>query len=190
MVKVKKNKSNSEITSNSLFDFNDIKSNKSKKIKNENFTNNSDNNVSIINNIIDKKSKKNCVSNTKTRKSNSNTTTITNKSKRSTKKTDKETRTSKTRISKSQNGTNKSNKTITEQKQVIEKVKPKVGRKDRKHNWWNGCDYVWVDGIDHWVSKSAFRNEKGKESVYSLNNYVQGLDSYWCLRYKPQPKKK
>jgi len=190
MVKVKKNKSNSEITSNSLFDFNDIKSNKSKKIKNENFTNNSDNNVSIINNIIDKKSKKNCIRTSKARKSNSNTTTITNKSKRSTKKTDKETRTSKTRISKTQKGTDKSNKSITEQKQVIENVKPKVGRKDRKHNWWNGCDYVWVDGIDHWVSKSAFRNEKGKEPVYSLNNYVQGLDSYWCLRYKPQPKKK
>lgn len=61
----------------------------------------------------------------------------------------------------------------------------KVGRKDRKHNWWPNCDYVWVDGIDHWVSKTAFRNEYKDKPVYTLENYVKGLDSYWCLRYKP-----
>lgn len=61
----------------------------------------------------------------------------------------------------------------------------KVGRKDRKHNWWPNCDYVWVDGIDHWIAKSAFRNEGKDKPVYTLDNYVKGLDSYWCLRYKP-----
>lgn len=61
----------------------------------------------------------------------------------------------------------------------------KVGRKDRKHNWWPNCDYVWVDGIDHWVSKTAFRNENKDKPMYTLENYIKGLDSYWCLRYKP-----
>ena len=69
-----------------------------------------------------------------------------------------------------------------------DKPKVKVGRKDRKHNWWNGCDYVWVDGIDHWVARTAFRNDKNKEPEYTLNNYVQGLDSYWVMRYKPNKK--
>lgn len=59
-----------------------------------------------------------------------------------------------------------------------------VGRKDWAHNWFDGCDYVWVDGIDHWISKTAFKNEPGKTPIYTLDNYVQGLDSYWVLRYK------
>ena len=62
--------------------------------------------------------------------------------------------------------------------------KVKVGRRDRKHNWWNGCDYVWVDGIDHWVSKTAFKNDPNSKPIYTLQNYVPGLDSYVCLRYK------
>lgn len=63
--------------------------------------------------------------------------------------------------------------------------KPRVGRKDWKHGYMEGLDQVWVDGIDHWVCKTAFRNEANKTPVYTLNNYVQGLDSYWVMRYIP-----
>ena len=68
----------------------------------------------------------------------------------------------------------------------IDKPSLKVGRKDRKHNWWPNCDYIWVDGIDHWVSKTAFRNDGKGTPEYTIHNYVQGLDSFWVLKYKPK----
>lgn len=63
--------------------------------------------------------------------------------------------------------------------------KSRAGRKDWKHGYMEGLDQVWVDGIDHWVSKSAFRNDGNKTPIYTLSNYVQGLDSYWVMRYIP-----
>lgn len=177
----KDNKSNSEIKSNSLFDFDEIKTTKKSK-KNDNINNSicSGTNNSISNSK--KNSKKDNGVIRKTRQSNSNSTKVATKSKRGVSK-------AKENVRKNENGL----KNISKISESIISQQPKqeikVGRRDRKHNWWKGCDYVWVDGIDHWVSKSAFRNEVGKE-VYTLNNYVQGLDSYWVLRYKPEQKKK
>lgn len=178
------NKSNSEIKSNSLFDFVDIKNNKIRKNANNNDSSvfNSSNSASSNNK---KNSKTNDKSVRKTRQSNNNTTKVADKSKRRISKTEKNNRSTKNRNKKD------TNKLITnnyENKEIITE-KTKVGRRDRKHGWYKGLDQVWVEGIDHWVCTSAFRNEKGKEPIYSLNNYVQGLDSYWVMRYIPNKKK-
>lgn len=88
----------------------------------------------------------------------------------------------------------KKSKTIKSKDEIIKPIevsdnqlqkKTRAGRKDWKHGYMEGLDQVWVDGIDHWVCKSAFRNDNNKTPVYTLNNYVQGLDSYWVMRYIP-----
>ena len=105
-------------------------------------------------------------------------TTKTNKVKKSANTTKKSTTSSK-----------KSSPKNNELKCDISSPKVKVGRKDRKHNWWNGCDYVWVDGIDHWVSKSAFRYDNKPTTDYTLQNYVPGLDSFYIMFKMPKSDK-
>ena len=150
---------------------------------------------------IDKKTKTNNDSSTNrkssSRKSNTNTSNISTKKPRAISKKVREVddnnakinvepkskRSKSTKKSKSDRTSSKTtNKTVEQSIPTVEKIK--VGRRDRKHNWWPGCDYVWVDGIDHWVSKTAFKNDPNTTPIYTLNNYVQGLDSYYCLHYK------
>lgn len=150
---------------------------------------------------IDKKIKNNDDSSTNrksgSRKSNNDTSNISTKKPRTTSKKIREVDVNNAKInvepkSKRSKSTKKSkadrtssktaNETVEQPISKVEKIK--VGRKDRKHNWFNGCDYVWVDGIDHWVSKTAFKNDPNTTPIYTLNNYVQGLDSYYCLHYK------
>lgn len=177
MARKKINSSNNELKTNSLFDFNI----NNKENKNDKNINNSSCNISNNSIICDKKSDKKSKSN---RKKHTDTTKIANKPAKGINKSEKSVRKHKER--KRENKI-RSIKSTNENKQPIEKVK--VGRRDKKHNWWNGCDYVWVEGIDHWVSKTAFKNEKDKKPEYTLKNYIQGLDSYWCLRYIPLKKK-
>lgn len=160
--------------SNALFDTDIIQKNDNTK-RNKFSTNTTD--TSIVD-ISSKSSSKNGKS---TRKVDDKSTKINDKSK------SKPAEKSKTRTT-NRKSTKKSNTTDTEitPKLNQDDQKIKVGRRDRKHNWWPGCDYVWVDGIDHWVAKTAFRNEDKNNPVYTLQNYVQGLDSYWVLRYKPE----
>ena len=191
MGKVKKEnkKSNSELKTNSLFDFDNIKTKKTKKDECGSNTNKSKSvNKSNSCDNVDKKSKKSISNIRKSTKVNSDTTKVITKSKRSSKKTNE-------RAGKTKSRNNKTEKRIdTTIKPASVKIEQpietkKVGRRDRKHNWWKGCDYVWVDGIDHWVSKTAFRNDNTKNPIYTLQNYVQGLDSYWVMRYIPEKKK-
>lgn len=134
---------------------------------------NSDNSISVANNR--NKIRKSAQSTN--RKVDSDTTKITNKSsKRNKSVADK-------------NESKQSSRNIKSDKSEgceINKPALKVGRKDRKHNWWPNCDYIWVDGIDHWVSKTAFRNEGKCTPEYTIHNYVPGLDSFWVLKYKPK----
>lgn len=150
---------------------------KDKIKKNDNTINkrNTKLNTDISNNKINNKSRKTV---NKVRKVDDDNAKISTKSKSKRSKDIKESKINRTKSKKSDVAD------ITTSKNT-EKLTVKVGRKTAKNNWWNGCDYVWVDGIDHWVSKTAFRNDGNNKPIYSLNNYVQGLDSYWCLRYKP-----
>lgn len=191
MGKVKKEnkKSNSGLKLNSLFDFDDVKTKKTKKDECGSNTNKSKSIVkSNSSDNVKKESKKSSNSIRKSTKVNSDTTKVSTKSKGSSKKTNE-------RAGKTKSRNNKTEKRIdTTIKPANVKVEQpietkKVGRRDRKHNWWKGCDYVWVDGIDHWVSKTAFRNDNTKNPIYTLQNYVQGLDSYWVMRYIPEKKK-
>lgn len=159
--------------SNALFDTDIIQ-------KNDNTKRNKFSTNTIDTSIVDISSKSSSKNSKSVRKVDDKSTKINDKSK------SKPTEKSKTRTA-NRKSTKKSNTTDTEitSKLNQDDQKIKVGRRDRKHNWWPGCDYVWVDGIDHWVAKTAFRNDTNSEPVYTLNNYVQGLDSYWVLRYIP-----
>lgn len=190
MGRVKKEniKSNSGLKSNSLFDFDDIKTKKTKKDECRSNTNKSKS-VSKSNSCdnVEKKSKKDSRSSGKSTKVNSNTAKVITKSKGSTKKANEGARKTKSRNDKTEKRIDTTTKsTGGKVEQPIETKK--VGRRDRKHNWWKGCDYIWVDGIDHWVSKTAFRNDNPKNPIYTLQNYIQGLDSYWVMRYIPKKK--
>lgn len=163
-------KNNKLSVSNALFDT-DVSINNDTKHNKRNNKSNNTNNIDLSN----KDSSKN---NKKVRKLDGNSAKINDKSKS---KHPKKSKTESINRKSAKNNVT-AHSTIESQQKVN---KQKVGRKDRKHNWWEGCDYVWVDGIDHWVSKTAFRNDTKSEPVYTLNNYVQGLDSYWVLRYIP-----
>ena len=166
-----------------LFDDNETRSvEKTKSTKNDN-TDNKRKSKSNSNNNVYAPIKENKNSVRKSKKVDDDNTKIDakSKSKRSTDiKGSKTSRTKTESISNTDSSVDKNDK-----EKLI-----KTGRKTRKNNWWNGCDYVWVDGIDHWVSKTAFRNDKNTKPVYTLNNYVPGLDSYYCLFiYKPSEQK-
>ena len=158
--------------------FEDNVKDKVKKKKNDNTINkrNTKLGVDISNNKIDNKSRK---TSNKVRAVDDDNAKVITKSKSKRSKSTKESKTDRTKSKKSH---------ITDNATIknAEKSSIKVGRKTSKNNWWDGCDYVWVDGIDHWVSKTAFRNDNNVNPIYTLSNYVQGLDSYWCLRYKPE----
>lgn len=169
-------KKQKESVSNPLFDT-DISIKEKKKNGTKHSKSNSKSSNTDSSNISNKINNKN---NKKVRKLDADSTKVDDKSKS---KSTKESNPRSTR----RKSTEKSNTTNTkiESQSKIEEKKIKVGRKTSKNNWWNGCDYVWVDGIDHWVAKSAFRNEDKNNPVYTLQNYVQGLDSFWVMRYKP-----
>ena len=197
--------SNKETSSKSLFEFEDVNNKDNKKItkskplkeetkkkssikkkKENDTTNNKSNNNSISNSIDNSTPKKKQKDNRETNRKSTNPAKISNKSKQQ----DNGGKQSKTNVKKRSAKTIKEQPTtINKSKTNVSKDKVKVGRKDRKHNWWEGCNYVWVDGIDHWVARTAFRNEAGVEPKYTLNNYIQGLDSYWVMNcYKPKKK--
>lgn len=138
-----------------------------------------------------KKKNDNKGSNTSNSNNKSNITNKINKDDKSTSKSTSTKRRNSTKVDdKSKSNSRKNSKADKNTRIVIEtnaEPKIKVGRRDRKHNYIAGFDQVWVDGIDHWVSKTAFRNDdKTKNPVYTLDNYVQGLDSYWVLfHHKP-----
>lgn len=152
------------------------------------------------NDIVKTKGKKAEAKTSKTKKKNdckssninnsnnkSNTTNKINKNNKSTSKSTSTKRRNSTKIDdKSKSNSRKNSKADKNTRTVVEtstKPKVKVGRRDRKHNYIAGFDQVWVDGIDHWVSKTAFRNDDMKNPVYTLDNYVQGLDSYWVVHH-------
>lgn len=175
-----------ETLSKSLFDFEEKeKEVKPKKKKSNDTTNNNSNSTISNDNSYDNSTKKKQKTDTKKCRKHNDTTKIIDKPKQQNSRTSKDNNKPKKRTTKD---SNKSTQTKSKNEKPIT-LKVKVGRKDRKHNWWDGCGYIWVDGIDHWVSKTAFRNEPGIEPKYTLSNYVQGLDSYWVMNcYRPKKK--
>ena len=173
-----------KVEAKSLFSNDDLAI-KNKKPKNGNTSN--INTCASSNNHVDNNSTKseNSTNSKRLSRSNKNTTKDSSKSSSGKRKGDNKigSDTCKSETSKRRN---KAKEIVEDTKIEIEPQKIKVGRKDRKHNWWPGCDYVWVDGIDHWVSKTAFKQDNNKTPIYTLSNYVQGLDSYWVMRYKSQ----
>lgn len=81
------------------------------------------------------------------------------------------------------------NDSVEVQKEVIIKEeKEKSGPKKWKLGYYPNSEdqLVWVEEIGHWVSKSAFTQTDPKKPVYTKDNYVQGLDSYYVMFiYKP-----
>ena len=110
-----------------------------------------------------KKKNDNKSSNISNSDNKSNTTNKINKNNKSTSKSTSTKRRNSTKIDdKSKSNSRKNSKADKNIRTVVEtntEPKVKVGRRDRKHNYIAGFDQVWVDGIDHWVSKTAFRND-------------------------------
>lgn len=173
-----------KVEAKSLFSNDDLAI-KNKKPKNENTSN--INTCTSSNNHVDNNStkSKNTTNSKRLSRSNKNTTEDASKSSIR-KRKGVDTIGSDTCKCETPKRRNKKKEIVEDAKIKVEPEKIKVGRRDRKHNWWPGCDYIWVDGIDHWVSKTAFKQELGVKEKYSLDNYIPGLDSYWVMRYKSE----